>query len=146
MRSILAIAIRLTTTLGIALLSPLLGSATPGTSAAGNCTAHSGSWTLTLTVTVNGQGVPSVSPSSNENGNCVQGGDTVSANTSGLPANATWSFGFPTNVNLFQNGCQFGNGNGQHPSCLVLTSPPPYTYTYRVTVNGVSSDPKIIVK
>ncbi|HXJ93349.1 MAG TPA: hypothetical protein VMT20_10775 [Terriglobia bacterium] len=146
MRSVLAIVIRLATTLGLALLVPLMGSATPGTSAAGNCTSHNGGYTLTLTLTVNNQGVPSVSPSTNANGTCVQGGDTVSVDSSSLPANATWSFTFATNVNLFQNGCQFGNGSQQHSSCKVLASPPPYTYTYQVTVNGNSIDPKIIVK
>lgn len=146
MKSIPAIAIRLTVALGLALLVPAMGGATPSTSAAGACTTHSGTNTFSITLTVNGQGTPSVSPTTNLNGTCVQGGDTVSVNTSSLPANATWSFTFSTNVNLFQNGCQFGNGSGQHSSCQVLTSPPPYTYTYQVTVNGNSIDPRIIVK
>ena len=146
MKNTLATAIRFMAALGIASLVPVLGSATPGTSAPGNCTSHTGSYTLYLTVTVNGQGVPSVTPSTNENNTCVQGGDLVSVITSSLPSGATWSFAFVQNVNLFQNGCQFGNGSGQNSSCRVLTSPPPYTYTYQATVNGQSIDPKIIVK
>lgn len=145
MENTLATAIRFAAALGLASLVPASGRATPGTSAAGACTSHSGSYTLTLTLSVNGQGVPSVSPSTNANGNCVQGGDTVSVNSSGLPANASWSFSFP-NVSLFQNGCQFGSGSGQRSSCTVMASPPPYTYTYQVTVNGQSIDPRIIVK
>ena len=144
MKSVLAVALRLATTLGLALLVPLMGRATPGTTAPGNCTSHTGSYTLNLIITVNGQGMPSVSPSTNENNTCVQGGDMVSADTSRLPSGATWSFTFVQNVNLFQNGCQFGNA--QHSSCRVVASPPPYTYIYQVTVNGKSIDPRIIVK
>jgi hypothetical protein len=146
MKNILATAIRFMAALGLASLVPVLGGATPGTSPAGPCTSHTGANTFTITVTVNNQGVPSVNPITNENGICVQGGDTVSVDSSGLPANATWSFTFSTNVNLFQNGCQLGNGAQQHSSCQVLTSAPPYTYTYQVTVNGNSIDPRIIVK
>jgi hypothetical protein len=146
MKNILATAIRFTAALGLASLVPVLGGATPGTSPAGPCTSHSGAKTFTITLTVNNQGVPSANPSTNENGTCVQGGDTVSANTLSLPSGSTWSFTFAQNVNLFQNGCQFGNGSGQHSSCQVVASPPPYTYTYQVTVNGNSIDPKIIVK
>ena len=146
MKSILAAAIRFTAALGLASLVPVVGGATPGTSAPGPCTPHSGTSTLILTVTVNNQGVPSVSPSTNENGACVQGGDTVSVDTSRLPPSAAWNFAFVQNVNLFQNGCQFGNGSGQQSSCRIVSSPPPYTYNYQVTVNGKSIDPRIIVK
>jgi hypothetical protein len=146
MKSIPAIAICLTGALGLALLVPATGGATPGTSAAGACTAHSGTHTFSITLTVSGQGTPSVSPTTNQNGTCVQGGDAVSVNTSSLPAGAAWSFTFAVNVSLFQNGCQLGNGSGQQSSCRVVSTPAPFTYTYQVTVNGNSIDPRIIVK
>jgi hypothetical protein len=146
MKSIPAIAIRLTAALGLALLVPAMGGATPGTSAAGACTAHSGTNTFSITLTVNGQGTPSVSPATNLNGPCVQGGDAVSVNTSSLPSGASWSFTFAVNVSLFQNGCQLGNGSGQQSSCRIVSTPAPFTYIYQVTVDGNSIDPRIIVK
>lgn len=146
MKSVLGTVARFTLVFGMALLVPVIGGATPGTSAAGQCTAHSGTSTFGIKLTVNNQGTPSVDPSTNLNGTCVQGSDTVSVDTDSLPSGATWSFTFAENVALFQNGCQLGNGSNQSSSCKVVTSPGAFTYEYEVTVNGKSIDPKIIVR
>lgn len=146
MKNILGTVARFAAALGMALLVPVIGGATPGTSAAGQCTSHSGTNTFSITLSVSNSGTPAVSPSTNANGTCVQGSDTVSVDTDSLPANATWSFTFAENVALFQNGCQLGNGPNQQSSCTVVQSPGAFTYEYRVTVNGKSIDPRIIVR
>ncbi len=147
MKGILQSAIRVATAIGIALLVPAITAATPGVSPAGNCSTHNGTTNFPISLNVDGNGNPVASPSTNLNSTCVQGGDTVSVNTSNLPANSTWSFTFATNVALFQNGCQLGNQtSSQKSSCQIVTYPITYTYTYQLTVNGKSVDPKIIVK
>jgi len=146
MTSVFAIVTRLTPALGLALLVPVVGSATPGTFPAGNCTSHSGTTLFPIKLTVDNQGIPSVDPATNENGTCVQGGDTVSVDASSLPPGSSWWFGFAQNVSLFRNGCQLGNGSGKQSTCQVVSYPGALTYEYKVTVGANSIDPKIIVK
>ncbi|MGH9434068.1 MAG: hypothetical protein ACRD3T_21270, partial [Terriglobia bacterium] len=151
MKSFQKASIGLAAALGLAMLVPAGAQGTIRSSAAEVCTQPTAAYTFTVTITVASDGAPIATPSTNKNGTCVMGGDTIAFDTSNLPSGATWSATFPTpnGSSLFQNGCQFGNGTGQNSSCTVVASPPVRTYSYSVTVtvNGVSKtlDPHVIV-
>ena len=112
------------------------------------CTVPSGPFTFVVKLTKGSGGMPSASPGTNKDSTCVMGNDTISFDTSALSPTDTWSATFPTPgaLSLFQNACQFGSGSGQSSSCRVIARPASGTYSYTVTINGVTLDPHVIIK
>lgn len=148
MRRILNWTLSLAAVLGFTLLVPAGARANIGSGTPEACTDPSGPYTFTVTITVAQDGTPIASPTTNKNGTCVDGGDTIAFDVSGLPSGATWSATFPTpNArSLFANDCTFGNGANESSSCTVVSDPASATYSYTVTVNGKTLDPRVIIK
>lgn len=112
------------------------------------CTVPGTVYTFTVSLTKSADGTPVASPGTNKDATCVMGSDTIRFDTSGLSPTDTWSATFPTPgaMSLFQSACKFGNGSGASSSCQVVASPPTGTYSYTVTINGVTLDPHVIIK
>lgn len=148
MKAISTFAMSLVAATGLALLIPAGAYATVGSGPVEVCTTPTAAYTFTVNISVASDGTPIATPSTNKNGTCVMGGDIISFDTSALPSGATWSAKFPTPTagGLFQNNCKFGNGSNESSSCTVVASPPSGTYSYSVTVNGHTLDPRVIIK